>query len=64
MSISTLEICLDSVDVINVCVSPIVDRIEPFYRFSISGLNPLLGLIRVAKRPIIGNIATIKDNHV
>lgn len=44
----TLEICLDSVDVLDVCTSPMVDRIELCSALGVGGLTPSHGLMQAA----------------
>ena len=44
----TLEICVDSVALLDVCATPMVDRIELCSALSAGGLTPSLGLMRCA----------------
>lgn len=48
MTAFTLEICVDTVDVLDVCATPMVDRIELCSALSAGGLTPSLGLMRSA----------------
>lgn len=44
----TLEICLDSVDVLDVCATPMVGRIELCAALGVGGLTPSAGLMQAA----------------
>lgn len=48
MTAFTLEVCVDTVDLLDICATPKVDRIELCSALSVGGLTPTLGLMRCA----------------
>jgi copper homeostasis protein len=48
MTAFTLEVCVDTVDLLDICATPMVDRIELCSALSAGGLTPSLGLMRCA----------------